>query len=152
MKYTHAVVMSQQLDETGRRNWCVGRDGGGCAAGLREGVLFFHPCLPKVEVHHQAPALYPPPGLVLPLWHPVVWRHLHPLHYLAKHPGKDRLLTVSWGCLGPFKGPVEKSGSLLPLPHLPRGMTGAGCGEGWWAGKLFLPSIQLPAPPGGPGD
>lgn len=30
---------------------------------------------------------------------------------------------MSCRCLGPFKGPAEKSGSLLPLPHLPRGMT-----------------------------
>ena len=97
MKYTHAVVMSQQLDETGRRNWCVGRDGGGCAAGLREGVLFFHPRLPKVEVHHQAPALYPPPGLSSPfgiLWFGVTFtlctiyqntfRHLIPCHGLCR--------------------------------------------------------------------
>ena len=46
---------------------------------------------------------------------------------------------MSCGCLGPFKGPAEKSGRLLPLPHLPRGTTGA-----WKALSCQASSSKLP--------
>lgn len=51
-----------------------------------------------VEVLHQAPALFPPPGLIFPLWHPVVRCHLHPLHYLPKHGQTSH--SLPWTLLG----------------------------------------------------
>ena len=41
--------------------------------------------------------------------------------------------------MGPFKGPAEKSGSLLPLPYLPRGKAGA-----WKALSFEVCSSLLP--------
>ena len=134
----------------------MGRDGGGCAACFDRRGPVFYPRLPKVEVHHQAPAPFPPPGLIFLAGHPMDRGHLPPFHYFPKHVQISFLATDSARGDTAGGGEVRGMGKLVTGGEMPPSSNKTGSGgenkteQTLQPSGLAQPAVSPPRVPGQP--
>lgn len=89
--------MSQQLDETGRRNQCVGRDGGGCAAWFDRRCSVSYPVCQRWRSTTKPQLLFPLQALSSPLG--ILW-FCSTFTLLTIYQNTFRAHSLPWTLLG----------------------------------------------------